>query len=103
MQAAALIFLVFLITFPIYLYCIHTKFEVGYLFSFYVRRFVIQPLVVLLIIPMFLLPQAIGKEEFNLIFFSVFLKLTDIGGVPFYLFYKRFLADFAFKKLANFA
>lgn len=52
-QAGILIILVFGITFPLYLYCIHTKFEVGYLFSFYMRRFVIQPLVLLLIIPLF--------------------------------------------------
>ena len=53
MQAGILICLVFAITFPIYLYCISTKFEIGYLFSFYMRRFVIQPLILLLIIPMF--------------------------------------------------
>lgn len=52
-QAVVLMVIVFLITFPIYLYCIHTNFEVGYLFSFYMRRFVIQPLVLLLIIPLF--------------------------------------------------
>ena len=52
-QAAVLICLVFVITFPLYLYCISTKFEVGYLISFYLRRFVIQPLAILLIIPMF--------------------------------------------------
>ncbi|WP_332024265.1 exosortase F system-associated membrane protein [Kaistella sp.] len=53
MQAIVLMVLVFAITFPIYLYCIHTKFEIGYLFSFYMRRFVIQPLILLLIIPLF--------------------------------------------------
>lgn len=53
MQAVVLMLIVFAITFPIYLYCIHTQFEVGYLFSFYMRRFVIQPLILLLIIPMF--------------------------------------------------
>lgn len=53
LQAILLILIVFIITFPIYLYCIHTKFEVGYLFSFYMRRFVIQPLILLLIIPLF--------------------------------------------------
>lgn len=53
LQATVLILIVFIITFPIYLYCIHTKFEVGYLFSFYMRRFVIQPLILLLIIPLF--------------------------------------------------
>ena len=52
-QAVILMVIVFVITFPIYLYCIHTKFEIGYLFSFYMRRFVIQPLILLLIIPMF--------------------------------------------------
>ena len=52
-QAVILMVIVFAITFPIYLYCIHTKFEIGYLFSFYMRRFVIQPLILLLIIPMF--------------------------------------------------
>ena len=52
-QAVVLMLLVFAITFPIYLYCIYTRFEVGYLFSFYMRRFVIQPLILLLIIPLF--------------------------------------------------
>ncbi|QBO57948.1 exosortase F system-associated membrane protein [Chryseobacterium salivictor] len=53
LQAVVLMVIVFAITFPIYLYCIHTKFEIGYLFSFYMRRFVIQPLILLLIIPLF--------------------------------------------------
>lgn len=53
LQAIVLIVIVFFITFPIYLYCIQTEFEVGYLFSFYMRRFVIQPLILLLIIPLF--------------------------------------------------
>ncbi|WP_426275483.1 exosortase F system-associated membrane protein [Chryseobacterium sp. S-02] len=52
-QGAILIMIIFVITFPIYLYCIYTQFEIGYLFSFYMRRFVIQPLVLLLIIPLF--------------------------------------------------
>lgn len=53
LQAIVLMLIVFAITFPLYLYCIHTKFEIGYLFSFYMRRFVIQPLSLLLIIPLF--------------------------------------------------
>lgn len=53
LQAVVLIAGVFAITLPIYLYCISTSFEVGYLFSFYMRRFVIQPLILLLIIPLF--------------------------------------------------
>lgn len=52
-QGALLITIIFAITFPIYLYCIYDKFEIGYLFSFYMRRFVIQPLILLLIVPMF--------------------------------------------------
>lgn len=52
-QGAVLIVLIFAITFPIYLYCIYDRFQIGYLFSFYMRRFVIQPLILLLIIPMF--------------------------------------------------
>jgi len=53
LQGAALICIVFAITFPIYLYCVFTKFEIGFLFSFYMRRFVIQPLILLLIVPLF--------------------------------------------------
>ncbi|EJL73262.1 exosortase F system-associated membrane protein [Chryseobacterium populi] len=52
-QGAVLIGIIFAITFPIYLYCIYDRFETGYLFSFYMRRFVIQPLILLLIVPMF--------------------------------------------------
>lgn len=52
-QAAVLIMMVFAITLPVYLYCVYTRFEIGYLFSFYMRRFVIQPLILLMIIPLF--------------------------------------------------
>lgn len=52
-QALVLMGLVFAIVFPIYLYCIYDKFDFGYLFSFYVRRFVIQPLTAILLIPIF--------------------------------------------------
>ena len=61
-QAMVLMLIVFAITFPLYLYAISTKFEIGYLFSFYMRRFVIQPLILLLIIPMFYYRKhALGK------------------------------------------
>lgn len=61
-QAMVLMLIVFAITFPLYLYAISTKFEIGYLFSFYMRRFVIQPLILLLIIPMFYYrKQALSK------------------------------------------
>lgn len=52
-QASVLIALIFVIVFPIYLFCINDKFQIGYLFSFYIRRFVIQPLTLLLIVPIF--------------------------------------------------
>lgn len=52
-QAMILIVLVFAIVFPIYLYCIYTNFEIGALFSFYMRRFVIQPMTLFLIVPIF--------------------------------------------------
>ena len=64
-QAVVLIGIVFLITFPIYLYCVSTKFEIGYLFSFYIRRFVIQPLILLLIIPLFYYRRAMEKQSEN--------------------------------------
>ncbi len=53
LQGAFLILIIFAITFPIYLYCIHDRFGIGYLFSFYMRRFVIQPMILLLIVPLF--------------------------------------------------
>lgn len=52
-QGAVLISIIFAITFPIYIYCIYDRFDIGYLFSFYMRRFVIQPLILLLIVPLF--------------------------------------------------
>lgn len=62
LQGAVLITLVFFITFPIYLYCIADRFDTGYLFSFYMRRFVIQPLILLLIIPLFYYRQKIMQK-----------------------------------------
>lgn len=62
-QAVLLITLVFLITFPIYLYCISTDFSLGYLFSFYMRRFVIQPLILLLIVPLFYYRKHLNINE----------------------------------------
>lgn len=61
-QAMVLMLIVFAIAFPIYLYCISTKFEIGYLFSFYMRRFVIQPIILLLIIPMFYYRKQVLKN-----------------------------------------
>lgn len=63
MQGAVLITIIFAITFPIYLYCIYDRFDIGYLFSFYMRRFVIQPLILLLIVPMFYYRKQIGLPK----------------------------------------
>lgn len=60
-QAFLLIALIFVIVFPIYLFCISDKFQIGYLFSFYIRRFVIQPLTLLLIIPIFYYRKKISQ------------------------------------------
>lgn len=62
LQALVLMLIIFAITFLLYLFCIYSKFEIGYLFSFYMRRFVIQPLILLLIIPLFYYRKAqLGK------------------------------------------
>lgn len=60
-QGAILILIVFAITFPMYIFCVSQQFEVGYLISFYMRRFVIQPLILLLIIPMFYYRKSISQ------------------------------------------
>lgn len=62
-QGIVLISLVFAITFPLYLYCVSTQFNIGYLFSFYMRRFVIQPLILLLIVPMFYYRKRILENQ----------------------------------------
>ncbi|MGC5744587.1 exosortase F system-associated membrane protein [Chryseobacterium sp. NFX27] len=62
-QGALLIAIIFAITFPIYLYCIYDRFDIGYLFSFYMRRFVIQPLALLLIVPMFYYRKQLEKNR----------------------------------------
>lgn len=62
-QGALMMVIVFAIAFPIYLFCIQNKFEIGYLFSFYMRRFVIQPLIILLIVPMFYYRKQIEKNK----------------------------------------
>ena len=52
-QAIVLMTVVFVIVLPVYIYCVETNFSVGELFSFYVRRFLIQPLILIVLIPMF--------------------------------------------------
>jgi exosortase F-associated protein len=61
LQAVALMTIAFLFFFPIYLWCLYSKMEVGYLFTFSVRRFVIQPVILLLIIPIFYYRKKLAK------------------------------------------
>ena len=63
LQAVILMLMVFAITFPIYLYCVKTEFNIGHLFSFYMRRFVIQPIILLMIIPLFYYRQKLATEK----------------------------------------
>ncbi len=62
-QAAALIVIVFALTFPVYLYCVTTNFNIGLLFSFFIRRFVIQPLALLLIVPLFYYRKSLFEKK----------------------------------------
>ena len=62
LQAVVLITVAFLFFFPIYLWCLYSKMEVGYLFTFSVRRFVIQPVILLLIIPIFYYRKKLEKN-----------------------------------------
>ena len=61
-QAVVLMAVAFLFFFPIYLWCLYSKMEIGYLFMFSVRRFVIQPIILLLIIPIFYYRKKLGKD-----------------------------------------
>lgn len=61
-QAAVLMMIFFVITFLVYLYCLHSQMEFGALFTFYMRRFVIQPIILLLIIPLFYYREHIERQ-----------------------------------------
>ena len=61
-QAVFLMAVTFLFFFPIYLWCLYSKMEIGSLFTFSVRRFVIQPIILLLIIPIFYYRKKLGKS-----------------------------------------
>lgn len=62
LQAIALMTIAFLFFFPIYLWCLFSKMEIGYLFTFSVRRFIIQPIILLLIIPIFYYRKKLEKS-----------------------------------------
>lgn len=53
LQAGIIIGFSFLIFFPAYLYFIYTEFSFGEMISFYLRRMVIQPVLMLILVPVF--------------------------------------------------
>ena len=61
-QAVFLMAVAFLFFFPIYIWCLYSKMEIGSRFTFSVRRFVIQPIILLLIIPIFYYRKKLGKS-----------------------------------------
>ena len=54
----------FLILLPIYVYFVETEFSFGENFGFYIRRFLIQPVLLLILIPAFYYQQFLAKKEF---------------------------------------
>lgn len=57
----SLVFLIVLL--PIYLYMIKTEFSIGHNLGFYIRRFLIQPMLVLMLVPAFFYHQYLTKRE----------------------------------------
>ncbi|MCB9202318.1 MAG: exosortase family protein XrtF [Flavobacteriales bacterium] len=55
--------LVFLILYPMYLYQIYHKFELGEMPVFYIRRFLIQPILLFVLIPSFYFLQFIKRKN----------------------------------------
>jgi exosortase F-associated protein len=53
----------FIILLPIYYHYIYIEFEGGYLAAFYIRRFLIQPLLLLLLVPAFYYQQMIQDSK----------------------------------------
>lgn len=54
---------VFVISLILYLICIYYQFNMGYLFPFYVRRFLIQPIILLILIPSLYYRKKITEEK----------------------------------------
>lgn len=53
----------FLILLPIYIYFVETEFSLGENMGFYIRRFLIQPVLLLVLIPAFYYQQYLTKKE----------------------------------------
>lgn len=61
-QGIVLMSICFVIIFPFYLWSIANEFKNGYLIAFYLRRFVIQPVILLLIIPIFYYQKILSER-----------------------------------------
>lgn len=53
----------FLILLPIYIYFVETKFSLGENMGFYIRRFLIQPVLLLILIPAFYYQKYLEKKD----------------------------------------
>lgn len=53
----------FLILLPIYIYFVETEFSLGENMGFYIRRFLIQPILLLVLIPAFYYQQFLGANR----------------------------------------
>ena len=62
-QTAILMIGAFLIVFPLYLWSIGTDMKIGQLITFYLRRFVIQPILLLIIIPIFYFHRKMQSQK----------------------------------------
>lgn|SRR5690606_3531569 len=63
-KISAIILLIFLIIFlPVYIYFIENQFHLGENIGFYIRRFLIQPLLLLILIPAFFYQRQKLKEK----------------------------------------
>ncbi len=67
LQGLVLMFIVFIISLFLYSISIGNTFSLGYLFTFYLRRFVIQPVILLLIIPIIFYSKKNKKEKQRLL------------------------------------
>lgn len=64
LKFTALVLIGFLIALlPAYLYMVESQFSIGENLGFYIRRFLIQPMIVLILIPAFYYHQFLTKEK----------------------------------------
>lgn len=63
MESFFIISAVFIISLALYLICVYYKFSIGYLVPFYIRRFLIQPIILLILIPSLYYRKKITEEK----------------------------------------